>query len=425
VDAQPSALVTVRSDAVAAEDGTFELAYYDVPERRITRAGATLSRRLEQGKGIWQLEIERPDGSYTRFEQPGGPAAPPSRLARALPALLRTEEPARVLRLRVHLNGGGDEVEVLEGLHAAERLSLELEDVHGYVVETLAQPDGATKDAIGRLREMLARQYEEILRHDIGVRLDLDPESVHRLRVAARRARAVLRAARPVLDREWSEPLRAELKWLGGSLGPRRDLDVLLAHLRAEIADLEQPERTAAGALTDSLEQEHESAQALAVEALSSERYYRLLDELEAAARGPRVRQGEVALSKLAAQEFKRLRKRAERLGPDATDGELHKTRIRGKRARYAAELAGSELGKSGTKLVSRAKAFQDVLGAHQDAIVAEGRLRGLVADTPRAGAAFAAGRLVERQRLRRREARAKLSEAWRALDRSARAALG
>jgi CHAD domain-containing protein len=272
---------------------------------------------------------------------------------------------------------------------------------------------------------MLARQYEEILRHDVGVRLDLDLESVHRLRVAARRARAVLRAARPVLDRRWSEPLRAELKWFGGSLGPRRDLDVLLAHLRAEIAELEQPERTAAAMLTESLEHERESAQALAVEALSSDRYYRLLDELEAAARGPRVRRGEVALSQLAAREFERLRKTAKKLGPGSTDEELHKTRILGKRARYAAELAGPELGTSGAKLVRRAKAFQDVLGAHQDAIVAEGRLRGLLADAPSTGAAFAAGRLVERQRLRRREARAKLPKAWKALDRSAKAALG
>jgi CHAD domain-containing protein len=385
---------------VTAENGTQDLAYYDVPERRISRAGATLSRRLERGKGIWQLE---------------------SKLAQALPALLRETEARPIVRLRVHT--GNSEVEVLEGLHAAGHLVVE--NLHAQVLSFLNGDEPAGKDAIGRLRAMLARQYEEILRHDIAVRLDLDPESVHRLRVASRRARAVLRAARPVLDREWSEPLRAELKWLAGSLGPRRDLDVLLAHLRAEIADLEQPERTAAGILTDSLEQERESAQALAVEALSSERYYRLLDELEAAARGPRVRRGEVALSKLAAKEFDRLRKRAERLGPDATDEELHKTRIRGKRARYAAELAGPELGKPGTKLVRRAKAFQDVLGAHQDAIVAEGRLRGLLADTPRAGAAFAAGRLVERQRLRRREARAKLPKAWRALDRSAKAALG
>jgi CHAD domain-containing protein len=390
---------------VTAKTRTQELTYYDVAERRITRAGATLSRRIVNGKGIWQLELERTDGSYAQLEQPGGPGSPPSKIARALPALLRADEPEAVLR--VPIDGS------------------ETDELHARVLSSLNGREPAAEDAIGRLRAMLARQYEEILRHDVGVRLDVDPESVHRLRVAARRARAVLRAARPVLDREWSEPLRAELKWIGGSLGPRRDLDVLLAHLRGEIAELEQPERTAAATLTDSLEHEREAAQTVAVEALSSDRYYRLLDELEAAARGPKVRRGEVALSQLAAREFERLRKTTKKLGPGSTDEQLHETRILGKRARYAAELAGPELGESGAKLVRRAKAFQDVLGAHQDAIVAEGRLRGLLADAPSTGAAFAAGRLVERQRLRRREARAKLPKAWRALDRSAEAALG
>ena len=47
------------------------------------------------------------------------------------------------------------------------------------------------------------------------------------MRVATRRMRAILRAARPLLDPEWVRSLRAELGWLGGALGPVRDLDVL------------------------------------------------------------------------------------------------------------------------------------------------------------------------------------------------------
>ena len=268
---------------------------------------------------------------------------------------------------------------------------------------------------------MLERQYAQILRHDPGVRLDLDPEDVHRLRVAVRRSRAILRAARPVLDPTWSEPLRDELHWLGSALGRRRDIDVLVGHLRREIEQLEQPERTAAAALVELLTAERETAQAIALDALTSERYFWLLDGLESAARGPRVQRGEVSLRKLAAKEFKRLQKVAERLGPDSTDAELHRARILGKRARYTAELAEPEVGKPARKFVESAKAFQDVLGTHQDAIVAEARLRGLLADSPGSGAAFAAGRLVERERLRRAEARAELPEAWRELERAAK----
>ena len=60
------------------------------------------------------------------------------------------------------------------------------------------------------------------------------------------------------------------------------------------------------------------------------------------------------------------------------------------------------------------------MLGTHQDAIVAEARLRGLLADSPGSGAAFAAGRLVERERRRRAERAAQLPEAWRELERAA-----
>jgi CHAD domain-containing protein len=362
---------------------------YDVPQRRLALAGVALSRRLENGKGVWRLEAPRLRGEEPLVvEQLGGPVTPPREVSSVLPAFLRGSEVARV-----------------DSAPPART------------------PEPA--DSIERLRAMLERQYAQILLHDPGVRLDLDPEDVHRLRVAVRRARAVLRAARPLLDPEWSEPLRAELKWLGGSLGRRRDLDVLVAHLEREIERLEQPEREAAAALVESLEQERATAQAVALDALRSQRYYRLLDALEAAARGPRVRRGDVSLRKLAKREYRRLSSIAEGLGPGSSDDELHRARIAGKRARYTAELAEVEVGKPARRFIERAKEFQDVLGAHQDAIVAEARLRGLLAESPGSGAAFAAGRLVERERERRRTARAALPKAWRSLGRAASTAFG
>jgi CHAD domain-containing protein len=370
-------------------DGVSEVVFYDLPERRLARAGLTLSRHLERGQGVWHLELPRRDGEPFVVEQVGGPVTPPSEVRRVLPAFLR--------------NGSGP-----------ERVA---DDPEPEPVEA--------DDAIGRLRSLLERQYASILRHDPGVRLDLDAEDVHGIRVAARRTRAMLRAARPLLDPSWAEPLRDELKWLGGSLGRRRDLDVLIARLQDQIEQLDQPERTAATVLVERLGEDRETAQAIAVDALRSDRYYALLDQLEAAARGPRVRRGEVSLRKLARKEFKRLRAAADELGPASTDAELHRARILGKRARYTAELAESEVGEPALRVVERAKVFQDVLGAHQDAIVAEARLRELLADLGSSGAAFAAGRLVERERKRRREARAQLPKAWRKLDKTARGAFG
>jgi CHAD domain-containing protein len=47
-------------------------------------------------------------------------------------------------------------------------------------------------------------------------------------------------------------------------------------------------------------------------------------------------------------------------------------------------------------------RALQDVIGEHQDAVVAEAKLRGIA----RASTAIAAGRLIEREQERRRERR-------------------
>ena len=77
-------------------------------------------------------------------------------------------------------------------------------------------------------------------------------------------------------------------------------------------------------------------------------------------------------------------------------------------------------MGKHARRVAERAASLQDVLGEHQDAIVAEARLREVLARAPGSGAAFAAGRLVERERARRTAARAALPKAWRKLDRAA-----
>ena len=364
------------------DNAVFEVSFYDLPGRRLTLAGATLSRRLDNGRGIWRLEAPRPDGALLELEGLGGPMALPKQIGRALPAFLRGDRPEQFLRLRVHPGDDRNDIEVLEGMPSNGSLVIGPGGLGATVLELVAESAAAADGPIGRLRSVLARQYAEILRHDPGVRLDLDPEDVHRVRVAARRGRAVLRAARPLLDPDWSEPLRAELKWLGGSLGARRDLDVLIARLREQVVLLEQPEQGAAETLVDALEQERATAQFFAVEVLGSPRYFNLLDTLEAAVHGPRVRRSEVSLSTLAAKEFRRLRKAAAAIGPESSDAELHRARILGKRARYAAEFAEPELGKAGRRFVARAKAFQDILGAHQDAIVAEARLRSLLGST-------------------------------------------
>jgi CHAD domain-containing protein len=257
------------------------------------------------------------------------------------------------------------------------------------------------------LQAALRGYVRELREREPGVRLGADTEELHKQRVATRRLRSLLRSTRAQLaDPDRAERLRDELRWLGGLLGEVRDRDVLMAYLVEELGTIE--EAGAFGAILELLDAEREEARKEVLAALDSPRYRTLIAELEWP---PALRDGE-RLATAAAADYGRLRKAVKRLGNEPRDEELHRARIRAKRARYAAEAVGGE-----PRFVARAKDVQDTLGEHQDAVVAEERIRELFAQVRGTGrTALAAGRLIERQRARRAEARAAWPKAWKRL---------
>jgi CHAD domain-containing protein len=257
------------------------------------------------------------------------------------------------------------------------------------------------------LQTALRGFVRELREREPGVRLGADPEELHKQRVATRRLRSLLRSTRPQLaDPDRAERLRNELRWLGRLLGEVRDRDVLIAYLVEELGAIE--EAGAFGAILELLDDEREQAWNEVLAALDSPRYRKLIAELEWP---PALRDGE-RLATAATADYGRLRKAVKRLGAEPKDEELHRVRIRTKRARYAAEAVGGE-----SRFVARAKDVQDTLGVHQDAVVAEERVRELVAQVRGTGrTALAAGRLIERQRSRRAAARAAWPKAWKRL---------
>jgi CHAD domain-containing protein len=288
-------------------------------------------------------------------------------------------------------------------------------------VSRLLEQHGS-RDRKGVLETWYAAQVQAILENDAGTRLGADPETLHDQRVAVRRLRALLRLVRALDAPPELEELRAELKWLGSALGSVRDLDVMLAHLREEIATLGEPDRRAAAVFTRELELQRKHARVMLLDALDSERYYGLLDRLDDSAELlPRASND--ALKALAAKEFRKLRRAVAALPDNPHDAALHRLRIRGKRARYAAELVEPIAGKNTPRFIKRAKTFQDVLGEHQDAHVTEATLRRLHAETRSEDAGIAVGRLIQLQRERRAAARAEWPSAWRKLERSGRKA--
>lgn len=118
------------------------------------------------------------------------------------------------------------------------------------------QPAPPASDDPGavRLCAMLQRQRESLLAHDPGVRIGMDPDNLRRHRVAARRARAFVRATQSSLDEHWRRSLVASLRALGDATGPVRDLDVLLAHVREEVRFVSAVDRAGANLLVARLE---------------------------------------------------------------------------------------------------------------------------------------------------------------------------
>ena len=370
--------------------GSYVASYHDTADRRLTRANIVLRRRMENGVGVWEAEI-----AGHVVSAPGGPVQVPDEIAHALLAPLRGADLVQIARMRTSHE---DEQEALH--------------------DTL-EPSGAPgkrASALEQVRAYLGEQLSEIERNDPVVRLDRDVEALHDLRVAVRRSRAVLRAARDLFEPEWLDRLRDELKWLGGELGPARDLDVMLEHLREEREAI----GIDAAPVVKRIERERRSARKRAIGALDSERYLALLDELRVAVDHPPVRAVDVRLDRIAGKTFRKLEREIAGLGDSPSDSALHRTRIRAKRARYAAELALPVTGKPAERFVQASKRFQDIVGEHQDAIVAEERIR---AYAESADAAFGAGRLVERQRARRARARAAMPKAWKRLRRRGRQA--
>jgi CHAD domain-containing protein len=273
--------------------------------------------------------------------------------------------------------------------------------------------------AEAHLRAFIRAQRDELNAYDRVVGVSDDSEPVHRMRVAVRRLRSVLRTARPMLERGWVDDLRAELDLLGKALGAVRDLDVLIEHLEAEGRTL-GPDAGAAEGLLGPLGSARLSARAELRAALDSERYPVLLDRLESAARSLPLTRSDLTVEDLAKKEFEKLLKFEKRASDD--DRQLHELRIRGKRARYAAELAERSRGTEATRFVKASERLQDTLGEHQDAVVASGRLRRL-AWTADSHGAFTAGRLAERESQRKLRVREELPSVWKRVEKRGRTA--
>lgn len=444
--------------------------YWDTEDLRLVRAGASLRHGDDDG---WHVSLPRSPGSdapaWSAQRPEGDPTAPPGTALDLVRALVRGETVKAVATLtttrrRVPVHGPDgvriaavvdDDIQtgdravvprlrelVVEWQNGATRQqrtavlarlrSVGAEEVEPAptVVRALGQRAQAPAEFAPRpvadgagvpevVRHALATAVSVIVVHDPGARLGDDPEDVHQMRVAIRRIRSHLRTFLPLLDEPWATSLREELRWMGALLGEVRDVEVLLERFDAKIELLPSADRRSLGQLIGDLRGHHADARDELLDAMRSDRYVALLDRLVAAAQRPRLllhvddKDDNDVLRELVRGPMRALRTAVTALPDEAPDAALHDVRILAKRARYATEAVEPSFGKRARTLARALTAIQDVLGAHQDAVIAADWLRAAAARTDDERVGFAAGQLAGIEHTDALEARAEWPAVW------------
>lgn len=406
--------------------------YYDTPDQDLAAHRITLRRRTGGPDAGWHLKL--PAGADARTEvrtpldESGGPdATVPEELRDVVLAIVRDRPLSPVARIStsrtvdtlyapdgralaefcddvVTASSEGDdqpqewrewELELVESAGAdadsvlLDRLANRLFDAgaepagHGSkLAKVLATPaTSTTSRSDDPVHRAVAEQVEQLLVWDRAVRVDTW-DSVHQMRVITRKIRSLLRGSEEsfgITDDSW---LLEELRTLAGILGVARDAEVLaekyetvLANLPAELIRGPVYERLVEGA-----KRRYRAGWKRSLVAMRSERYFRLLDGLEAlvAAERPVSETGaepEPVTVDAAYRQVRKSVKKAEAaaaddtVSPEHADEALHKIRKRAKQLRYTA----SALGKA--EVADKAKTIQTLLGDHQDSVVSRTHL--------------------------------------------------
>ncbi|MCI4397426.1 MAG: CHAD domain-containing protein [Acidobacteria bacterium] len=402
--------------------------YFDTQNGAFYRAGARLRLRIVEGQRSWQLEIgggeflEAPDVDGAFAPGPLREAAaeiakgrlllPQARVRsrgvtfviegfaessfdaallhetfakpqggwlegrRALEITQRSGAPEELLRLGTLLRGGPGLAETEGDALEAALSALGLPLPGAPIPEALkVKPDDTVALAA---RKVLAQQAYRMWANTQGTIDDLDPEFLHDLRVAARRARSALRLFAIALGPRRCESLHAEIGSMARLLGAVRDLDVFSERLQSRM------ERASAGAesrhwLEAYLKERRAEARDALVPALLSKRYEALLARAKrlASTPAPLRSRGLAALPAAKAASLfigaasKRVLKQGRAVAGAPEPAQLHRLRILAKRLRYATEFFRPVLGDGAGEYLISLINLQDCLGAHQDAIAA------------------------------------------------------
>lgn len=475
-------LTGVGGVAAVVDKGLVELdaTYYDTADERLAGASLTLRRRTGGSDAGWHLKFPVAPGVRDEIRAPLSDTVP-EEITALVRSRIRDAELIPLVRLRSardvrhlvdadgellaeasvdavtaeRLGGKGAaaqwteiEVELADGGDPAfldlvekrlrkagvlpsrspSKLARALEQTAGGKRRAKSRPARPPVTAGDHVLAYLRAQRDVLIDLDPAVRRDV-PDSVHRMRVATRRARSTLRSFRSVLDRTVTDTIGAELKWLAGELGIDRDQEVLAERLRTALDAV--PPALVTGPVRARLETwakaRQGSTHAHLIGVLDSRRYLTLLDTLDTLIADPPLRKA--AGKKPGKVLDKAVRKDLATLSalvgqalhlPSGEERDLavHEARKKAKRTRYAAEAATGALGKPARTLTGSMKSLTALLGDHQDSVMARRTLRELAAVAHAAGeSAFTYGLLYGREERRAAADEAELPGLWKEIS--------
>lgn len=329
-------------------------------------------------------------------------------------AIGRDEDAVRVCEIEIELKSGAP--------GALYDVALQLVDAGVFTIETLTKSDrgyallvaGSETKAIKAvapsmevrktlaevLRAAARRHFGQFLGNMAGA-LKQDANSIHQMRVAMRRLRSALYAARDLLPEAEYEGVRLKLKYLLQSLGAARDWEVITERL-SEL-DEENPDASTED-IQRAADEQKRQALVRAVDAVGSRKNTKVLleamrwfEDLPGSRAGRKLKApAKDAAAALLTGLFDRVRRRGRHFDKQSVD-DRHRLRIACKNLRYNLELFAALYGKRKVdKFLGQLKPVQDDLGHLNDVSRARDLLGALAKRSPQKDAADAVVQRLE-----------------------------
>ena len=222
------------------------------------------------------------------------------------------------------------------------------------------QTEGQYNDVANRI---LKANFEKLIENEADVRIGLNLEALHDMRVATRRLRAAIKIFQRILPGK-AQKNRTELQKLGRMLGKKRDFDIFSEFIfhtvnTKSISFIKLARRR------NQLQKQ--------IFAMLESKYYASLIEMLVQLKTVTTKQNILKVSRNRIQkELYKVLEIGTTIDSQVDDTTLHKLRIAIKKLRYICEFFEPIFSKYICPLgsfIEKTKEIQDLLGDHQDAI--------------------------------------------------------